>query len=360
MLLWLAEWLTQFEPGFNVVYYLTLRAILSTLTALFIAIFIGPKMIKWLKRMQIGQTVRDDGPQSHLSKSGTPTMGGVLILAAILVSCLLWADLTNKYVLVTLFVVVSFGILGFVDDYRKVVRKDPNGLIARWKYFWQSIISIAVAFFLYSTTTMSAETVLIVPFFKEVMPQLGILYLVLTYFVIVGTSNAVNLTDGLDGLAIVPVILVAGAFAIFAYTTGNVNFSSYLNIPFIPMTSELVIVCTAIVGAGLGFLWFNTYPAQVFMGDVGSLALGATLGVLAVLVRQEIVLFIMGGIFVAETLSVILQVWSFKTRGKRIFRMAPIHHHYELKGWPEPRVIVRFWIISLILVLIGLATLKLR
>jgi phospho-N-acetylmuramoyl-pentapeptide-transferase len=310
--------------------------------------------------MQIGQTVRDDGPQSHLSKSGTPTMGGVLILAAIITSCLLWADLTNKYVLVTLFVVVSFGILGFVDDYRKVVRKDPNGLIARWKYFWQSVIAIGVAFYLYATTTMAAETAFIVPFFKDVLPQLGIFYLILSYFVIVGTSNAVNLTDGLDGLAIVPVILVAGAFAIFAYTTGNVNFSNYLNIPFIPMTSELVIVCTAIVGAGLGFLWFNTYPAQVFMGDVGSLSLGATLGVLAVLVRQEIVLFIMGGIFVAETLSVILQVWSFKTRGKRIFRMAPLHHHYELKGWPEPRVIVRFWIISLILVLVGLATLKLR
>ena len=360
MLLWLAEWLTQYESGFNVFSYLTLRAILSTLTALLIAILIGPMMIRWLQGMQIGQTVRNDGPQSHLSKSGTPTMGGVLILAAIMVSCLLWADLTNKYVLVTLFVVVSFGTLGFVDDYRKVVRKDPNGLIARWKYFWQSVIAIGVAFFLYSTTTMSEETTLLVPFFKEIMPQLGLFYLVITYFVIVGTSNAVNLTDGLDGLAIVPTILVAGAFAIFAYTTGNVNFSSYLNIPFIPMTSELVIVCTAIVGAGLGFLWFNTYPAQVFMGDVGSLALGATLGVLAVLVRQEIVLFIMGGIFVAETLSVILQVWSFKTRGKRIFRMAPLHHHYELKGWPEPRVIVRFWIISLILVLIGLATLKLR
>ncbi len=360
MLLWLAEWLIQFESGFNVFSYLTLRAILSTLTALLIAILIGPAMIRWLQQMQIGQTVRDDGPQSHLSKSGTPTMGGVLILAAILTSCILWADLTNKYVLVTLFVVVSFGILGFVDDYRKVVRKDPKGLIAKWKYFWQSIIALVVAFFLYSTTTMESETQLIVPFFKDVVPQLGLMYLVLSYFVIVGTSNAVNLTDGLDGLAIVPVILVAGAFAIFAYATGNANFSSYLNIPFIPMTSELVIVCTAIVGAGLGFLWFNTYPAQVFMGDVGSLALGATLGILAVLVRQEIVLFIMGGIFVAETLSVILQVWSFKTRGKRIFRMAPIHHHYELKGWPEPRVIVRFWIISLILVLVGLATLKLR
>lgn len=360
MLFWLTDWLIQFDTGFNVFSYLTLRAILSTLTALLISILIGPTMIRWLQRMQIGQTVRNDGPQTHLSKSGTPTMGGVLILAAVLTSCILWADLTNKYVLTTLFVVVSFGILGFVDDYRKVVRKDPKGLIARWKYFWQSMIALGVSFFLYSTTHLAAETQLVVPFFKDVVPQLGIMYLILSYFVMVGTSNAVNLTDGLDGLAIVPVILVAGAFAIFAYATGNINFSSYLNIPFIPMTSELVIVCTAIVGAGLGFLWFNTYPAQVFMGDVGSLSLGATLGILAILVRQEIVLLIMGGIFVAETLSVILQVWSFKTRGKRIFRMAPIHHHFELKGWPEPRVIVRFWIISLILVLVGLATLKLR
>lgn len=360
MLIWLAEWLTQFYSGFNVFSYLTMRAILSTLTALLISILIGPAMIEALKRMQIGQTVRDDGPQSHLSKSGTPTMGGVLILAAITTSSLLWADLSNRYVLVTLFVVLSFGLLGFVDDYRKVVRKDPKGLIARWKYFWQSAIAIVVALFLYTSSTHQAETALLVPFFKDVMPQLGLMYIVLTYFVIVGSSNAVNLTDGLDGLAIVPTILVAGAFAIFAYTTGNVNFSAYLNIPLIPETSELVIVCTAIVGAGLGFLWFNTYPAKVFMGDVGSLSLGATLGILAVLVRQEIVLFIMGGIFVAETLSVILQVWSFKTRGKRIFRMAPLHHHYELKGWPEPRVIVRFWIISLVLVLIGLATLKLR
>jgi phospho-N-acetylmuramoyl-pentapeptide-transferase len=360
MLIWLAEWLTQFESAFNVFSYLTLRAILSTLTALLIAILIGPAMIRWLQRMQIGQTVRNDGPQSHLSKSGTPTMGGVLILAAILVSCLLWADLSNRYVLVTLFVVITFGILGFVDDYRKVVRKDPKGLIARWKYFWQSLIAILVAFYLYSSANLAQETSLIVPFFKDVLPQLGMFYIVVAYFTIVGTSNAVNLTDGLDGLAIVPTILVAGALSIFAYVTGNANFSDYLNIPFIPLAGELVIVCTAIVGAGLGFLWFNTYPAQVFMGDVGSLSLGATLGVLAILVRQEIVLVIMGGIFVAETLSVILQVGSFKLRGKRIFRMAPIHHHYELKGWPEPRVIVRFWIISLILVLVGLATLKLR
>ncbi len=360
MLIWLADWLTQYASGFNVFSYLTMRAILSTLTALLIAIIIGPKMIRALQRMQIGQTVRDDGPQSHLSKAGTPTMGGLLILSAIVTSVLLWADLTNRYVLVTLSVVVGYGIIGFIDDYRKVIRKDPKGLIARWKYFWQSIIAIGVAFYLYSSAVQPSETALLVPFFKNVMPQLGLLYVVIVYFALVGTSNAVNLTDGLDGLAIVPTILVAGAFAIFAYVTGHVNFSTYLNIPHIPLTSELVIVCTAIVGAGLGFLWFNTYPAQVFMGDVGSLALGGTLGILAVLVRQEIVLIIMGGVFVMETLSVILQVGSFKLRGKRIFRMAPIHHHFELKGWPEPRVIVRFWIMSLILVLVGLATLKLR
>ncbi|MEP0174889.1 MAG: phospho-N-acetylmuramoyl-pentapeptide-transferase [Paraglaciecola sp.] len=360
MLMWLADWLQQFDSVFRVFSYVTLRAILSTLTALLIAVIIGPKMIKWLQNMQIGQTIRDDGPESHLAKSGTPTMGGLLILAAIVSSVLLWADLTNRYVWVTLFVVLSYGIIGFVDDYRKVIRKDSRGLIARWKYFWQSAIAIVVALYLYSSQQNPAETALLVPFFKEVMPQMGLFFLVTTYFVLVGFSNAVNLTDGLDGLAIVPVILVAGAFAIFAYATGHINFSTYLNIPHLPLTSELVIVCTAIVGAGLGFLWFNTYPAQVFMGDVGSLSLGATLGVLAVLVRQEIVFIIMGGIFVIETLSVILQVGSFKLRGKRIFRMAPIHHHFELKGWPEPRVIVRFWIVSLILVLIGLATLKLR
>lgn len=360
MLIWLAEWLQQYDSGFGVFSYLTLRAILSTLTALLIAMLIGPKMIRWLQHMQIGQTIRDDGPESHLAKSGTPTMGGLLILAAIVFSVLLWADLTNRYVWVTLFVLTSYGLIGFVDDYRKVIRKDSKGLIARWKYFWQSIIAIGVALYLYASQQSPAETALLVPFFKDVMPQMGMLFIVMTYFVIVGTSNAVNLTDGLDGLAIVPTVMVAGAFAIFAYATGNINFSAYLNIPYLPLTSELVIVCTAIVGAGLGFLWFNTYPAQVFMGDVGSLALGGTLGILAVLVRQEIVLFIMGGIFVIETLSVILQVGSFKMRGKRIFRMAPIHHHYELKGWPEPRVIVRFWIISLMLVLVGLATLKLR
>jgi phospho-N-acetylmuramoyl-pentapeptide-transferase len=360
MLLWLSEYLTQYFSGFNVFSYLTFRAIVSTLTALIISLYFGPKLIRYLQVMQIGQTVRDDGPESHLSKSGTPTMGGILILASIVVSVLLWGDLTNAYVWVVLFVVVSFGLIGFVDDYRKVIRKDANGLIARWKYFWQTVLGLTTAIFLYQYAQNPDETALIIPFVKDVLPQLGIFYVLMTYFVIVGTSNAVNLTDGLDGLAIVPTIMVASAFAIFAYVTGNINFSSYLNIPHIAMTSELVVVCTAIVGAGLGFLWFNTYPAQVFMGDVGSLSLGAGLGVIAVLVRQELVLFIMGGVFVMETVSVILQVGSYKLRGQRIFRMAPIHHHYELKGWPEPRVIVRFWIISLVLVLVGLATLKLR
>ena len=360
MLLWLGEFLTQYFSAFNVFSYLTFRAIVSTLTALGISLYFGPKLIRALQKMQIGQTVRDDGPESHLSKSGTPTMGGILILASIIGTVLLWADLTNVYVWVVLFVVASFGLIGFVDDYRKVIRKDSKGLIAKWKYFWQTIIGFSTAFFLYWYAQAPSETTLIIPFVKDVLPQLGLLYILLTYFVIVGTSNAVNLTDGLDGLAIVPTIMVAGAFAVFAYMTGNANFSEYLHIPYIPMTSELVIVCTAIVGAGLGFLWFNTYPAQVFMGDVGSLALGASLGVIAVLVRQELVLFIMGGVFVMETVSVILQVGSYKLRGTRIFRMAPIHHHYELKGWPEPRVIVRFWIISLMLVLVGLATLKLR
>lgn len=360
MLILLTQWLAQFDPGFNVFTYVTLRAILSTLTALLIAIFMGPRVIRYLQEMQIGQTVRDDGPKSHLSKSGTPTMGGVLILAAILISVFLWTDLSNKYVWVTVAIVVSYGLIGFVDDYRKVIRKDAKGLIAKWKFFWQSVVAVVVAFYLFATSQDPSETALLVPFFKEVMPQLGLFFVVSTYFVVVGTSNAVNLTDGLDGLAIVPTILVAGAFAIFAYVSGNINFSTYLNIPYLPHASELVVVCTAMVGAGLGFLWFNTYPAQVFMGDVGSLSLGGALGIVAVLVRQELVLVIMGGIFVAEALSVILQVGSFKLRGQRIFRMAPIHHHYELKGWPEPRVIVRFWIISIILVLVGLATLKLR
>jgi phospho-N-acetylmuramoyl-pentapeptide-transferase len=360
MLVWLAEYLTQYCSGFNVFSYLTLRAILGILTALMMSLYFGPKLIRALQRMQIGQTVRDDGPQSHLSKSGTPTMGGLLILGAIFTSTLLWADLSNKYVWATLFVIGSLGIVGFIDDYRKVIRKDPKGLIAKWKYFWQSVIALVVATALYMSSTQATETSLVVPFFKDVLPQLGLFYIVITYFALVGTSNAVNLTDGLDGLAIVPTILVAAALAIIAYLTGNINFSAYLHIPHLPLASELVVVCTAIVGAGLGFLWFNTYPAQVFMGDVGSLALGGALGIIAVLVRQELLLIIMGGVFVMEALSVILQVGSYKLRGQRIFRMAPIHHHYELKGWPEPRVIVRFWIISIVLVLAGLATLKIR
>lgn len=360
MLVWLADYLQLYYTGFNVVQYLTMRVILGILTALMLSLWLGPKVIVGLQRLQVGQTVRDDGPQSHLSKSGTPTMGGLLILMAIFVSVLLWADLSNRYVWVTLVVIGGFGIVGFIDDYRKVVRKDPAGLIARWKYFWQSVIAGTVAVYLFYTAGQDAETALLIPFVKDVMPQLGALYILLAYFVIVGTSNAVNLTDGLDGLAIMPTVMVAGALGVFAYVTGNVNFSAYLQIPYIPQAAELTVVCAAICGAGLGFLWFNTYPAQVFMGDVGSLALGAALGIIAILVRQELVLLIMGGVFVMETLSVMLQVGSYKMRGKRVFRMAPIHHHYELKGWPEPRVIVRFWILSLVLVLIGLATLKLR
>ncbi|MBQ1783658.1 MAG: phospho-N-acetylmuramoyl-pentapeptide-transferase [Gammaproteobacteria bacterium] len=360
MLVWLAEYLTQFHTGFNVFSYLTFRAIVGVLTAMLIVLLLGNRTIRWLKGLQWGQTVRDDGPKSHLSKAGTPTMGGVMILVAVISSMLLWCNLDNRYVWVMIFVLASFGAVGFIDDYRKIVRKDPKGLIARWKYFWLSVAAIATSLFLYTTTQSPTETQLMVPFIKEVMPQMGLWYLLFSYFVMVGTSNAVNFTDGLDGLAIMPVVMVAAAFAFIAYVTGNVNYAAYLHIPYVPQASELVIVCAALVGAGLGFLWFNTYPAMVFMGDVGALALGGALGTIAILTRHELVLFIMGGVFVMETLSVILQVGSYKLRGQRIFRMAPIHHHYELKGWPEPRVIVRFWIISLVLVLIGLATLKVR
>ena len=360
MLVYLAEYLTRFYTGFNVFSYVTFRAILGLLTALIFSLWWGPKMIERLQLLQIGQIVRNDGPESHFSKRGTPTMGGLLILAAIFISVLLWGDLDSRYVWVMLFVLGSFGLIGFIDDYRKVVRKDTKGLIARWKYILQSLAALLVAFFLYATAAIPGETQLVVPFFKDVMPQLGGVFIVLAYFTIVGSSNAVNLTDGLDGLAIMPTVMVAAAFALIAYLSGHAQFANYLHIPHLPGSGELVIVCTAIVGAGLGFLWFNTYPAQVFMGDVGSLSLGAALGTIAVLVRQEILLVIMGGVFVMETLSVILQVGSYKLRGQRIFRMAPIHHHYELKGWPEPRVIVRFWIISIFLVLLGLATLKLR
>jgi phospho-N-acetylmuramoyl-pentapeptide-transferase len=360
MLLWLAEYLTQFHTGFAVVQYLSLRAIFAVITALTVALFLGPKVIRKLREYQIGQSVRQDGPKSHLSKAGTPTMGGALILLSITVTTLLWGNLENKYVWLTLLVTLAFGAIGWVDDYRKVVEKNSRGLPGRWKYFWQSILAIAVAVYMFATAPSSAETSLIIPFFKDVIIELGIFYIVLSYFVIVGASNAVNLTDGLDGLAILPTVMVGAALGLCAYFAGNVNYSEYLSIPYVLGAGELVVFSGALVGAGVGFLWFNTYPAQVFMGDVGSLALGAALGMMAVITRQEIIFFIMGGIFVAETMSVILQVGSFKLTGKRIFRMAPLHHHYELKGWPEPRVIVRFWIVTLILVLAGLATLKIR
>lgn len=360
MLLYLFEYLSQFLSGFNVVQYLTLRAILSALTALLISFVVGPSMIRSLSNKNIGQSVRNDGPESHYEKAGTPTMGGTLILVGIAVSTLLWANLENSYVWVALLVTMAFGIVGFIDDYKKVKLANSDGLSARSKYFWQSVIALTAAIYLFKTAQVPAETQFIVPFFKDVVIEMGWTYVVLTYFVIVGTSNAVNLTDGLDGLAILPTVMVAGALAIFAYLTGNSIFAEYLAIPYVPKAGELIVFCAALVGAGLGFLWFNAYPAMVFMGDVGALALGAALGVVAVLVRQEVVLVIMGGIFVMETVSVIMQVASFKLTGKRIFRMAPIHHHFELKGWPEPRVIVRFWIITFILVLVGLATLKLR
>ncbi len=360
MLLELAEYLQQYHSGFNVFQYLTLRAILGVLTALAISFVVGPVMIRRLTLYQIGQNIRSEGPETHLSKAGTPTMGGALILVAVAVSSLLWADLANRYVWVVLGVTLAFGLIGGVDDYRKLVRRESRGLSARHKYLLQSAVAIAVAVYLYTHAEVAIETQLIVPFFKEIALDLGWFYVVLVYFVVVGASNAVNLTDGLDGLAIMPAVLVAGALGVFAYATGHAKFAPYLGIPHVPGVGETVVVCGALVGAGLGFLWFNAYPAQVFMGDVGALALGAALGMLAVLVRQELVLVVMGGVFVMETVSVMLQVVSFKLTGRRIFRMAPLHHHFELKGWPEPRVIVRFWIISVILVLIGLATLKIR
>lgn len=360
MLFWLAEYLLQFESGFNVFRYLTLRTILGVLTALFISFILGPYLIRHLTHKQIGQSVREDGPATHLDKIGTPTMGGLLILISIGVSTLCWADLSNRYVWVVLLVTLLFGVIGLVDDYKKVTRNDSRGLSARHKYAAQSLVGLAAALYLYQSATLAVETQLIVPFVKALVFDLGWFYVLLAYLVIVGSSNAVNLTDGLDGLAILPTVLVAGALAIFAYAAGNIRFADYLGIPYVPGVGEVAIFCGAMVGAGLGFLWFNTYPAQVFMGDIGALALGAALGVVAVTVRQELALFIMGGIFVMEAVSVMLQVASFKLTGRRVFRMAPLHHHYELKGWPEPRVIVRFWIITVILVLIGLASLKIR
>jgi phospho-N-acetylmuramoyl-pentapeptide-transferase len=360
VLYYLFESLARDFTFFNVFRYITLRGILGVLTALLISFWIGPTMIRLLGVRQLGQTVRKDGPQSHLSKAGTPTMGGAMILVAIAISTLLWADLSNRFVLAVLFATASFGAIGWVDDYKKIINKDPRGIGAKAKFFWQTVSGLAIALFLYYSAKSPADTALIVPLFKNVIIDLGPVYILLAYLVIVGSSNAVNLTDGLDGLAIMPTVMVAAALGIFAYVMGHLKFSAYLGFPYIAGAGEMLIICGAIVGAGLGFLWFNTYPAMVFMGDIGALALGAALGTVAVSVRQEIVLFIMGGVFVMETVSVMLQVVSFKLTGKRIFRMAPLHHHFELKGWPEPRVIVRFWIISLILVLIGLATLKIR
>ena len=361
MLLWLFQHLASDLRAFNMFNYITLRAVLATLTSLTISFMVGPYMIRKLTSMKIGQAVRDDGPQTHLVKAGTPTMGGALILVSIAISTLLWGDLENRYVWVVLLTTLGFGAVGWVDDYRKVVHRNPKGLSAKTKYFWQSVFGLGAALFIAYSTELPAQTELIVPFFKHIAIPLGTVgFVVLTYFVIVGSSNAVNLTDGLDGLAIMPTVMVASALAIFAYVAGHAEFSRYLGVPHIPGAGELAVFCGSIAGAGLAFLWFNAYPAEVFMGDVGALALGAALGVVAVIARQEIVLFIMGGVFVMETLSVMIQVASFKLTGKRVFRMAPLHHHYELKGWKETQVVVRFWIITMMLVLVGLSTLKIR
>ncbi len=360
MLLLLSTWLSNHYHVFRVFQYLTLRAILGTLTALALSLILGPSIIRQLTSHRVGQVVRDDGPQRHLSKAGTPTMGGTLIIIAVLISTLLWSDLTNPYVWVVMVMTLGFGAIGYWDDYRKLVLKHSRGMPARKKYLCQSILALLAAFFLYHLAVTPAQTHLVIPFFKNASIPLGPFFILVTYFVIVGSSNAVNLTDGLDGLAIMPVVLISMALGIFAYACSNVHYANYLAIPFVSGAGEVIVFCGSLVGAGLGFLWFNAYPAEVFMGDVGSLALGAALGTIAVIVRQEIVFFVMSGIFVLETVSVILQVASFKLTGKRIFKMAPIHHHFELKGWPETRVIVRFWIITFVLVLCGLATLKLR
>jgi phospho-N-acetylmuramoyl-pentapeptide-transferase len=384
MLLALAQWLAQDVRAFSVFQYITLRAVMATLTALAISLLAGPPVIRKLTAYKIGQSVRDDGPKSHLAKAGTPTMGGALVLLSILITTLLWADLSNRFVWIVLLVTFGFGAIGWVDDYRKVVRRNPKGLSAKAKFFWQSVLGLVAAVYLAFAVSapsnaqilhlfsawvqsgfeinLSPKADFLVPFFKNVAYPLGVWgFIVLTYFVIVGTSNAVNLTDGLDGLAIMPAVMVGSALGVFAYVVGNVVYSKYLLFPYIPGAGELTVFCAALAGAGLGFLWFNAYPADVFMGDVGALSLGAALGAVAVIVRQELVLFIMGGVFVAETVSVMLQVLYFKwSGGKRIFRMAPLHHHYELSGWKESQVVVRFWIITMMLVLFGLSTLKLR
>ncbi|MDT8438234.1 MAG: phospho-N-acetylmuramoyl-pentapeptide-transferase [Wenzhouxiangellaceae bacterium] len=358
MLIWLLEDVLALDVA--LFGFITFRTILAALTALLVSLAVGPLFIRWLTARKLGQPIRELGPERHYDKAGTPTMGGALILISVLVATLLWADLANRYVWTVLFVTAAFGGIGFVDDYRKLLHRNSDGLSARAKYALQSVAALAAALFLYTTADVAGATELLLPFLKDFSLPLGAGFIVLTYFVIVGSSNAVNLTDGLDGLAIVPAVMIAIGLGIFAYATGNAIFANYLGFPFIPGAGEVAIICSALAGAGLGFLWFNTYPAQVFMGDVGALAVGAALGVIAVIVRQELVFFLMAGIFVMETLSVMLQVASFKLTGRRIFRMAPIHHHFELKGWPEPKIIVRFWIISVMLVLIGLATLKVR
>jgi phospho-N-acetylmuramoyl-pentapeptide-transferase len=384
MLLDLAQWLSTSVRAFSVLNYITLRAVLATLTALAISLLLGPYVIRKLTQYKIGQSVRNDGPQTHLAKAGTPTMGGALILLSIGITTILWGDLQNRFIWIVILVTLGFGWVGWVDDYRKVVHRNPKGLSPRTKFFWQSVIGIVAAVYLAFAINaptnakvwdlfmawvnsgfamaLPNKTDLIVPFFKNVGYPVGIFgFIVLTFFVIVGTSNAVNLTDGADGLAIMPAVMVAGALGVFAYVAGNAVYSKYLLVPYVAGAGELTVFCAALVGAGLGFLWFNAYPASVFMGDVGALALGAALGTVAVIVRQEIVLFVMGGVFVAETVSVMMQVGYFKmSGGKRIFRMAPLHHHFELSGWKENQVVVRFWIITMMLVLAGLSTLKLR
>ena len=360
MLILLSDYLSNYVPSFRVFEYLTFRAVMSLFTALLISLFLGPYLIRRLQMLHFGQVVRNDGPESHLKKTGTPTMGGIMIVGSIAISMLMWCKLDNPYVWYTLATLICYSLIGFADDFLKVVRHDPHGLRAKYKYFWQSACAITIATLIYSSAKTPSETTFVVPFFKEIMPDIGYLIIPLAYFVLTGSSNAVNLTDGLDGLAIITTITVATGLGIVAWATSNANFASYLYIPYVPNASEVTLACTAIVGAGLGFLWFNSYPAQVFMGDVGSLSLGAVSGVIAILIREEVLLFITGGIFVLETVSVILQVGSYKWRGRRIFRMAPIHHHFEKGGWPEPRVMARFWIITIVLVLIGLITLKIR
>ncbi len=360
MLVYLCDYLSQYVPAFRVFEYLSFRAVMSFLTTLALSLLAGPFVIKKLQKLHFGQVVRKDGPESHLKKQGTPTMGGLLINGTIIAAMLLWCRLNNPYVWLAVITVAAYGAIGFVDDYLKVVRHNPRGLRAKHKYFWQSAFAVLLSCGIYALAKTPGDTTLVVPFFKDIMPDIGFLIIPLSYFVITGSSNAVNLTDGLDGLAITTTITVAAGLGIAAWATSNANYAAYLYIPYIENASELVIACTVICGSGLGFLWFNTYPAEVFMGDVGALALGAVLGIIAVMIRQEFLLCIMGGVFVIETLSVILQVGSYKMRGRRIFKMAPIHHHFEKGGWPEPRVFMRLWIITIVLVLLGLATLKLR